>query len=85
MSCVQKRPLVFVVSYVPPQAATVLLRVEAGPEPGVRVSGKEAEQAGTVPLPGQRSTRTTAKQVLGPRCWAGKLPFLGRASWASFL
>lgn len=74
------------VSYVPPQAAAVLLRLGAGPEPGVRVSRKEAEQAGTVPLPGQRSsTRTTAKQVLEPRCWAGKLHFLGRASWASFL
>lgn len=46
---------------------------------------KEAEQAGPVPLPGQGRARTTVKQVLEPRCWAGRLLFLGRGFRASFL
>lgn len=55
--------------------------VEAGG--GWGESRKDTEQASPVPMPGQGSARTTGKQVWGPRCWAGSLPFLGRASLAS--
>jgi hypothetical protein len=56
----------------------------SGPRAGGE-SRKEAEQAIPVPMPEQGNARTTAKQVWGPRCWFGSLPFLGRASLASFL